>query len=529
MASSERTRGKKWQRLLFFLTLALTLANIHVAAAAKRGIIVDETTVTVPTDEMKKPSLLTKMFPMISKMFIRTKDGLTFQQIIQTLDDLVDQKELSIFAVVGWGIVPVTKSFYELYANVTGRGLGYEEPVQEIKKAEKSKIREAYEVLTPWDDEKLEERIQGRISEFTDAAALRYKEEEEKRGVPVSGVNGTGPKMAKVKGFVPSKLKALFPEKGASQQKLPPFSESFLFHVVDHVSQASQIGFAVAVVDSVAHVMKLMGFTFQGWVDNSARLFSKVIYSGWITLRLTVLKRFILRKTLPNPGDMGKLEVVDDLLNGAFYLIWLFHMLDYFEVQTGLAIKSLFSVGATGTLVFGLASKDLASQLVSGLTLHLSEKMFEGDEVRFSDGTSGKIEHMGWMETQIRNSDELAVRIPNTQLAGQRVYNLSRTPRSQVKQTLRISYDDAPKIPKLLDNIKEEIRLSCPKLITDGSRAFRAHWQNFEDDHLQVVVDCHFTIKPTGDEYYDNRQAVLEAIHRAVKKTGAHFEVANKS
>ncbi|KAL7482512.1 hypothetical protein ACHAW6_009090 [Cyclotella cf. meneghiniana] len=542
MLSTEGTRvtpDKKWHRLVFFLILALTLSSIHVAAA-KLGISVDETAVTVPVEEMKKSSLLKKMFPIISKMFVRTKDGLTFRQIIQTLDDLVDQKELAIFAAVGWGLVPVTKSIYDLYANVTGRGLGYEEPVQAIKKAEKSKIREAYEVLTPWDDEKLEERIHGRINELTDAAALLYREDDDKVGVQFSGANDTQHKMAKVKGFVPSMVKALFPKKGATQQKLRPFNDSFMFHLVDHVSQASQIGFAVAVVDTVAHVMKLMGYTFQGWVDNTTRLFSKVLYSGWITLRLTVLKRFILRKTLPDADDMGKLEVVDDLLNGAFYLIWLFHMLDYFEVQTGLAIKSLFSVGATGTIVFGLASKDLASQLISGLTLHLSEKMFEGDEVRFSDGTSGKIEHMGWipiplfylenakMETQIRNSDELAVRIPNTQLAGQRVYNLSRTPRSQVKQTLRISYDDAAKIPKLLDNIKEEIRLSCPKLITDGTRAFRAHWQNFEDDHLQVVVDCHFAIKPTGDEYYDNRQAVLEAIYRAVKKTGARFEVANK-
>lgn len=36
---------------------------------------------------------------------------------------------------------------------------------------------------------------------------------------------------------------------------------------------------------------------------------------------------------------MGKLEVVDDLLNGVFYLIWLLQLLDYFEVQTGLALK----------------------------------------------------------------------------------------------------------------------------------------------------------------------------------------------
>lgn len=141
--------------------------------------------------------------------------------------------------------------------------MGYEEPVQAIKKAEKSKIREAYEVLTPWDDEKLEERIHGRINELTDAAALLYREDDDKVGVQFSGANDTQHKMAKVKGFVPSMVKALFPKKGATQQKLRPFNDSFMFHLVDHVSQASQIGFAVAVVDTVAHVMKLMGYTFQ--------------------------------------------------------------------------------------------------------------------------------------------------------------------------------------------------------------------------------------------------------------------------
>lgn len=101
---------------------------------------------------------------------------------------------------------------------------------------------------------------------------------------------------------------------------------------------------------------------------------------------------------------------------------------------------------------------------------------------------------------------------------------MSRTPRSQVKQDLRVSYDDAAKIPALLENIKEEIKKDCPKLITDGSRPFRAHWRNWEDDHLQVVVDCHFMITPTGGEYWDNRQTVLQAIANAAKKTGIQFE-----
>ena len=80
-------------------------------------------------------------------------------------------------------------------------------------------------------------------------------------------------------------------------------------------------------------------------------------------------------------------------------------------------------------------------------------------------------------------------------------------------------------MPALLQNIKNEIKASCPKLITDGSRSFRAYWANFEADHLQVVVDAHFMIKPIGSEYHENRQNVLEAIYRAVKKTGVHFEV----
>ena len=51
--------------------------------------------------------------------------------------------------------------------------------------------------------------------------------------------------------------------------------------------------------------------------------------------------------------------------------------------------------------------------------------------------------------------------------------NSSRTPRSQVKQELRVSYTDAAKIPNFLAAIKEEIQISCPKLVTDGTSPFR--------------------------------------------------------
>lgn len=140
----------------------------------------------------------------------RRGDGLSFKQILQTLDDVVDQQELTVFAVIGWGLVPFTKSIYGLYANITGRGFQQDE--EETSTEKKSKIREAYEYLTPWDDDDLNSSIES------------------------NGKNG-GP--------------------------LPPFEDTYMFHAVDHVSQASKIGFVMAIVDSVAHVAKLMGFTFQ--------------------------------------------------------------------------------------------------------------------------------------------------------------------------------------------------------------------------------------------------------------------------
>ncbi len=82
------------------------------------------------------------------------------------------------------------------------------------------------------------------------------------------------------------------------------------------------------------------------------------------------------RLILFSGGDLGKLQVVNDLVDGLLYLGWMFHLLNYLEVQTGVAVKvtnpgnlfkraansmddltlttitqSIFSIGATGTLV----------------------------------------------------------------------------------------------------------------------------------------------------------------------------------
>jgi small conductance mechanosensitive channel len=180
-------------------------------------------------------------------------------------------------------------------------------------------------------------------------------------------------------------------------------------------------------------------------------------------------------------------------------------------------------VGSISTLVVSLASQGLLMQVLNGLLLSASDRIYEGDNVRFGNGVSGTVVKMGWMETVLRGSDEVMLTVPNADLTSERVSNLSRIRKCQVEQVLKFQYKDVDNVEQLCEDIQSEIRASCRALIKDGTRPFRAYWTGFQDDHLEVMVDAHFNIPPVGDEYWRNRQQVLLAISRAVKKNKCTF------
>jgi hypothetical protein len=120
-------------------------------------------------------------------------------------------------------------------------------------------------------------------------------------------------------------------------------------------------------------------------------------------------------------------------------------------------------------------------------------------------------------------SDELVTKIPNTQLSNIRISNRSRMQFSQVKQQLNFKHEDMGRIPDVCAVIRKEIASSCPKVVTDASKTFQVKWLDFGKDGVEVIVDCRLKTPPIGEEYYDARQGILEAIARAVKASGVEF------
>ena len=97
--------------------------------------------------------------------------------------------------------------------------------------------------------------------------------------------------------------------------------------------------------------------------------------------------------------------------------------------------------------------------------------------------------------------------------------------KSQVTQILRFEYDALPKMPQVMESIKQEIEASCPELIKDGSRPFRVSMNAFNVDHIEVIVDTRHNLPPLGKVNWENRQRVLEAIARAVEQNGVKFAI----
>jgi small-conductance mechanosensitive channel len=311
-------------------------------------------------------------------------------------------------------------------------------------------------------------------------------------------------------------------EKIKSHKK--PFRKSLTYILARGLQQISRIALLVYCFDIIKMVCLFLHLDGMVRMHHAPHAFAQSAYTWWLAHQCSALKKHALRQYVSqHPDTFGRMQIVNRLVDAVIYAGTLLIVFSILQLEMGVAVQSFLALGSVGTLAVGLASQGITTQVLNGLMVASSDRIYEGDAVQLSNGMSGTIVKLGWLETILRGADEVIVSIPNTELVKQRVSNLSRVRYCQVKQILRFKYKEASKLPALVASIKQEIALACPQLVTDGSRPFRVHWTDYEDDYLQVIVDTHFQIKPVGDDYWNNRMRVMQAIYAAVKKHDAEF------
>lgn len=302
-----------------------------------------------------------------------------------------------------------------------------------------------------------------------------------------------------------------------------PFQSTLMYLVADHLQQIARISLLVYFVDILKMICIGVGFDFCK-MSHFPHAFAQIAYTLWITERIATAKKLALRKSVSkHPETFGRMQIINRLGNAALIGACGFIILNIMKVEMGVAMHSFLALGSISSLAVALASQGIFSQILNGLLLVSSDRIYEGDYVKWSNGLSGTIVKLGWMETIIRGPDETMVSVPNNDLVRQQVSNLSRVNLSQVEQTLRFKIKDADDMPTVVESIKSEIKKASPHIITDGSRPFRVVWSDYGVDFLQVNVDVHLRVRPIGDEYWTNRQRILQAIRKAVKRHDLTF------
>ena len=246
----------------------------------------------------------------------------------------------------------------------------------------------------------------------------------------------------------------------------------------------------------------------------------EVVFILSCAFAVSKIKQYAILRLMDRKPDerLGRLALFDKMINVIIFGVCVTFLLDLFNMDYGPGLQSLFAAGGIGALMFSLASKDLAEQVVGGLVLSVWEVFDQGDLIRLNEsGIEGTVQRIGLADTEIRGTDNIVLKVPNSQIYKQRVSNYTKTKQSQVRQVLRFKYADLRNLSKIMNDIKDEIESSCsPSLIVDGSRPFRVYLFSYQEDHIEVIVNCHLNIPPNCGPYYEARQRVLEAIARAV-------------
>lgn len=185
------------------------------------------------------------------------------------------------------------------------------------------------------------------------------------------------------------------------------FYKSLIFQTADHISQISKLGIIVYAFDLCLIFLTDLGFSVTTHLHH---IFPKTLYTVWLAGRLKRFKKYMLKRSFSN--NSTQIYLYDRIINLIIYATTVTILLEIYSIEWGVALSSLFAFGGLSTFLFGLASKDLVSQLVNSIALTASNNFHEGESIIIGDGkdgVKGVVVKLGWLHTLIRGNYSLSL------------------------------------------------------------------------------------------------------------------------
>jgi MscS family membrane protein len=180
----------------------------------------------------------------------------------------------------------------------------------------------------------------------------------------------------------------------------------------------------------------------------------------------------------------------------------------------GISISGMLAFGGMGGLIVGMAAKDLLSNFFGSIMIYLDRPFKVGDWIRSPDrNIEGTVEKIGFRLTVIRTFDKRPLYVPNSVFTNIAVENPSRMKNRRIKETIGVRYDDAKKLPQILDEVRTMLKEHED---IDDNQTLIVNFNSFAASSLDFFI---YTFTKTTDwvQYHHIKQdvmlKVLEIIH----------------
>lgn len=155
---------------------------------------------------------------------------------------------------------------------------------------------------------------------------------------------------------------------------------------------------------------------------------------GWIVIRivLRIEKKGLVKSKLDEALHLFILKATKSIL-------WIVLIVSILS-RLGLETSSLIAILGAGGAAIALALKDSLGNVAGGIIILLNKPFYRGDTIEIN-GTTGVVDSIDLLTTQLHTFDNKVVTIPNGTITTSILINYSRENNRRVDCTFGISYD----------------------------------------------------------------------------------------
>ncbi len=186
--------------------------------------------------------------------------------------------------------------------------------------------------------------------------------------------------------------------------------------------------------------------------------------------------------------------------------------------ELGYNINGLITGLGVGGLAISLAAQDAVSNLISGFIIVLDKPFKVGEFIETKD-ISGTVLEVSMRTTKIRTVDDSVVTVPNSELTGGAIFNVSRKNMRLIDTEVALTYSTSNELlEKCMEDIREYLREN-ERIVNEPIRVELAE---LDDSALNINVFC-YTTETDIHKFYGVLSEVNLNMKKIVEANGADF------